>query len=96
MPTSYQVSLITKAGIDSKQVEKKFNMALDWFRFNPTFWIIYTSKDAETWNRRLSVFVRPGGTLFICKLDVSDRKGLIPREFWEWLEKDRAKSPKAS
>ena len=94
MPTYYQVLLIPKPGVDPRKVEKKFNLALDWFRFTPNFWIIYTTRDAEAWTGRLTEFVRPEGTLFICKLDLSDQQGWMPTEFWEWVEKDRATSPK--
>jgi hypothetical protein len=31
--------------------------------------------------------VEPAGTLFICKLDISERQGWMPKKFWEWLKK---------
>jgi hypothetical protein len=95
MPSYYHVTIIPKSGVDPKRIEKKFNLARDWFRFNPTSWVIYTNKDADTWASRLKEFVQPGGKLFICKLDVSDRQGWLPKAFWDWLRKRQASQSEA-
>jgi hypothetical protein len=85
--------IIPKKDMDSKRIEKKFDLALDWFRFNSTCWIVYSSKDAETWYSRLKEFVNPGGKLFVCRLDPSDRQGWLPKPFWDWLkEKEHSAS----
>jgi hypothetical protein len=90
MPSYYHVLIFPKSGVDPKRIEKKFDLARDWFRFNSTNWVIETNKDADTWYARLKEFVQPGGNLFICKLDISDRQGWMPRTFWDWLRPRKA------
>lgn len=92
MPSFYHVMIIPRSGVDQAAVDKKFDLALDWFRFNRTNWIIFTNKDADIWFSRLREFVEPGGKLFICKLDVSDRQGWVSKKLWEWLGKDRSRT----
>jgi hypothetical protein len=85
----YQIYISRKSDVTAEDVEKKINLAVDWIRLSPSFWIVYTTSDADKWQARLRPFVEPGGRLFICKLDLSDRQGWAPQKFWEWLKKDR-------
>jgi hypothetical protein len=96
MPSYYHIMIIPKQGADRHDIEEAFNLALDWFRFHSTMWVIYTNKDAETWYHRLKGFVQPGGHLFVCKLDVSDRHGWLPRAFWDWVQERQTGESEAS
>jgi hypothetical protein len=39
----------------------------------------------------ISLLVRTAGSLFICKLDMSDRQGGLNEKFWEWVDKHNKK-----
>jgi hypothetical protein len=95
MASYYHVMIIPKSGVDPERIKKRFDLARDWFRFNSTSWVICTNKDADTWYSRLKEFVQPGGKLFICKLDISDRQGWMPRTFWDWLRQRQASQREA-
>lgn len=67
------------------------NLAVDWFRYGDSNWIVYTTSDAKKWYSRLQPFAEPGGHVLICKLDLSDRWGFMTKKLWEWLRKPRTK-----
>ena len=71
------------------QVEEKMNLAKDWFRYHDKVYIIYTTSDVDKWHARLGDLVKPDGSLFICRLDITDRNGWMKKNFWEWLKKPR-------
>lgn len=89
MSSYYSIYISTKKGTSVEDVEEKMNLALDWFRLNRTYWVVYTSSDANKWYERLQPFVKPGGNIFITKLDLTDRQGWISKEFWKWLKKEK-------
>ncbi|MCK4842204.1 MAG: hypothetical protein KAT04_10030 [Methylococcales bacterium] len=89
MASYYSIYISTKKGIDADKVEDKMDLALDWFRLNTSYWVVYTSSDANKWQERLQPLVEPGGNLFICRLDTTDRQGWISKEFWKWLKEKR-------
>jgi hypothetical protein len=81
----YQIFIAPKQGVSTDRVKKGMDLALDWFRIDPKTWIVYTTSTANKWQERLRPMVEPGGHLFICKLDISDRQGWMTPAFWEWL-----------
>jgi hypothetical protein len=70
-----------------EDVKTKMDLARDWYRITERVWVLYTTSDAERWYARLSPLVKDGGSVFICKLDTSDRQGWMGERFWEWLRK---------
>ena len=78
-----------KKEITQEMIEKKINLALDWFRYDDKVYIVYTTSDAKKWQARLLNFVKGGGKLFICELDLSNRSGWHTKSFWEWLKQER-------
>jgi hypothetical protein len=78
-----------KAGIAREDIEKKMNLAIDWYRYNDNAYIVYTTSDANKWQDRLLEFVKDEGGLFICELNTSNRSGFMTSSFWDWLEKKR-------
>jgi len=96
MPSYYHVMIIPKKSADPHDIEETFDLALDWFRFHSTMWVIYSNQDAEIWYHRLKEFVLPGGHLFVCRLDVSDRHGWLPTAFWDWVQERQADESEVS
>jgi hypothetical protein len=76
-----------------KSIEKTLRTALAWYRCDSNTWIICTVKDARIWYARLGKHVKPGGHVFISRLDVSDRAGWMPKAFWEWMALMKLKYP---
>jgi len=88
----YMVYLRAAKGQTLEKIAEKMNHALDWYRIDPTVWILYTTSDAEKWNSRLSPFVKGDGYLFVSRLDISDRQGWMSTDFWKWLRREDEKS----
>jgi hypothetical protein len=85
----YLIYISKRADVTAEQVQEKIDLAIDWFRIDPKNWIVYTTSDADKWQERLRQLVDPGGHLFICRLDLSNRQGWMVPKFWEWLRKRR-------
>ncbi len=75
--------------IPFKTLEQKMNLSYDWYRLGETLWIIYTTSDVDKWYSRLSPLVKNTGSLFICKLNVSQRQGWMKNSFWKWLRREK-------
>lgn len=57
-----------------------------WYRIADNAWVLHSHDDANTWYHRLRHLAHPGGRLFICRLDSSDRQGWMDKEFWKWVQ----------
>jgi hypothetical protein len=82
----YHIHISPRPGVTREQIESVLNRAIDWYRYDPKNWIVYTNSDAKTWYSRLQSLVEPEGYTLICKLDMSDRYGFMPKGTWEWIE----------
>lgn len=82
------VYVIVQDGKTVEELESKLNIALDWFRYNRGVYVLYTTTAAETWKERLIDLVKPDGALFIAPLDMTEFKGWMTKDFWEWIRKD--------
>ena len=74
---------------DPKTLESMFNNALDWVRYAPNCWIVWTSNDAAAWYERVRHHMIKADNVFICKLDLSENNGWLPKFVWDWLNKKR-------
>ena len=97
MRNLYQITLMPNSDTKDLSIRRKMDEADEWFRFGGYYWIILTDKDADFWANELVGFCQPDGTLFICRLDATDRQGWMTKQFWDWLgkrdadlEKDKA------
>ncbi len=86
-PRFYQITCYPRPGT-VQLVQRQINRAQDWYQFE-NVWIVYTNRDAAEWLQRLGPYVKTGGNVFICPIDLSDRQGWMPKSFWEWLKKPR-------
>lgn len=86
MADFYHIFIQPKKGVTTDEVEEKMNLAIDWFRFTRNVWIVYTTSDEDKWQRRLKPLVKPEGSLFICRLNISLRNGWMTRDFWDWIK----------
>jgi hypothetical protein len=71
------------------EMKPAFDRASDWMRYAPNCWIVLSSEDPQTWYERLKPFLGIGDHMFICALDITVRRGWLPKTTWEWINKKR-------
>jgi hypothetical protein len=86
----YHIYISPKSGVNQENIQEKMDLAIDWFHYHQRCWIVYTSSDADKWQRRLEPLVEPDGDLFICRLDMTDCQGWMDKEFWAWIKSKRS------
>ena len=75
---------------DTKQLEEKvFDKALDWVRYTPNCWIVWTSREPDDWFIRLRANVPRLESFFIVEINLENRRGWLPKWVWEWINKKR-------
>ena len=88
MSNFYHVFIQTKPGVSTQEVEQTMNKALDWFRYTPSVWYLFSSSTIDVWYERLRPLVEPDGALFICELNMDRRNGRMISAFWDWIKKN--------
>ena len=81
----YLVAVSANPGTDLLKVQKVLDAAHSWHRVTGTLWVICTNESSSVWTDRLTPFTRPSGSLFIGKLDPTDRQGWMSTAFWKWM-----------
>jgi hypothetical protein len=73
------------------EIETVLNQAKDWYRYAPNCWLIYTSIGPSKWQERIKQQVPwiTEQTYLICVADVTSRAGWLPRDTWDWINKNR-------
>lgn len=67
-----------------------FDKALDWARYAPNCWIVWTTSSAEQWYTRLQPHLTENDQLLISALDLKQEyAGWLPQAIWDWLSKNR-------
>lgn len=85
----FHIYMVPKQSVTKEQLNEKLNKALDWFRYAPNNYIVYSTSDEEKLYARFESLVKPEGSIFICKLDITSRQGWINKGLWTWLKKPR-------
>jgi hypothetical protein len=72
-------------------LEKVFNTALDWIRYDIHGWILYTSTELDIWRDRIhnSPLIKPQDTFFLCEFEKGKYSGYQTQTVWEFLNKPR-------
>ncbi|WP_168075015.1 hypothetical protein [Caulobacter sp. SSI4214] len=87
------VTLNTRGGeIDEAMLHARFDKALDWIKYAPNCWILYTTKDSKTWYERVRKVVGERAHIFVVEVNLKHRAGWLPKSVWAWIAKDRSKS----
>lgn len=63
-------------------------LAVDWFRYSPNTWLLWTDRSAQEWKDHLRnnpYFFNH--TFLLLGIDPSERQGWMPEEVWRWLNK---------
>ncbi len=72
-----------------KELEKVFDSALDWIRYAPNCWILWTTSSAGTWYERIKPHLGRNDKFIIYRLDPRERHGWHEEWIWERLDKTR-------
>jgi hypothetical protein len=84
------VGIHCKGRVPVAELEKTFSRALDWIRYDPHCWILYTSTELNIWRDRLrKVPELSAGEFLLCEIDEKTCTGWMVRDTWDWLQKDR-------
>lgn len=72
-------------------LKEQFDKALDWIRYAPNCWIVWTSRNPAQWFQRLQGLVGPKDNVFIVVIDLRSghRAGKLPDWAWEWINQVR-------
>jgi len=84
----YVIYIKRKSDVELEEVEKKMNLANDWFRVEENLWVVYSTSAPAKWHTRLSPLAKDEGRFFICKLDTTERQGWMGKSFWKWLRRE--------
>lgn len=78
-------------GRPAKEHELKpvFDLALDWVRYAPNCWIVYTTSTPQAWYERLKPKLHTHDSVFICELNLQNNFGSLHKFVWDWLNKKR-------
>jgi hypothetical protein len=66
-----------------------FDTALDWARYAPNCWILYTNISIQNWYNRIKKVVHKDDTIFIVEINFNNKQGFLPSDIWDWMNKDR-------
>lgn len=70
-----------------------FNQALDWIRYAPNCWIVWTTTDTLGWHNRIVPLITQADRVFICELNISNKQGWMDKFAWDWFNKPRNTFP---
>ena len=70
---------------DEAKLKSKFDLAIDWIRYSPEGWLIWSNSSRKKWTERLKGAVRKGDDFFIVEVNIARRGGVMPRAFWQFI-----------
>lgn len=86
------VGIHTTREVPVASLEKLFSTALDWIRYDPHCWILYSNSELSVWRDHIRKRLAQGDHFFLCEFEAipgSAYAGWMKPEIWEWLKKDR-------
>lgn len=75
----------------SAPLKEIFDTAIDWYRYAPNCWVIYTSRSVDKWYELLKPKIHKDDAMFICELTIENRQGWMEDDFWKWILKRLSK-----
>jgi hypothetical protein len=85
----YHIYITPNVGASIESIKTQMDLSPDWFKYGRNNWIIYSGTSIKKLMLRFKPLVEPNGQLFICELNISNRTGFMPKDFWEWVRKKR-------
>lgn len=66
-------------------LEAVFDDAEDWIQYAPGCWLLWTSRTAESWYKRLESTFGDKDYALIFRIELEEYSGLLPKFAWDWL-----------
>lgn len=84
---TYIVVATLRPGVAAEDVQRVFTWPVaSWYRIASNVWIVSLIDDVAILAAMLSPLVIPNGKLFLTKVDLAEKHGLMEQNFWTWLE----------
>jgi hypothetical protein len=82
---------ITPTVAQTEALQNTFNEAVDWMRYAPNCWILYTSQSPNTWTDKIRQTPGIPSTVLmvIVPIKAEEKWGLHQKWVWEWFDKKR-------
>ena len=77
---------------DYESIQATLDKAVDWVRYAPNCWLVWTSTSPQKWYARLKPHINDGDHLFICELNIDMRSGWMPKSFWDFIKSHQPSS----
>jgi hypothetical protein len=76
---------------DLSKIEEVFQPALDWIRYGPQSWVLYTTTELDTWRDRLRAcpVIKEADPFLLTEFKVGEYSGYQRQAFWDWIHKSR-------
>ena len=73
------------------ELEKIFNTAQDWVRYDMHCWLLYTTTELDVWRDRIrkSPAIKEKDSFFLCEFELGKHSGYQTKMVWDWLHKPR-------
>jgi len=77
----------------TKELESLFNTALDWMRYAPNCWILWTTNNPETWAGYIKHHLGAKDEVIIAEINLAkagdNYYGWEDKWIWDWIQKQR-------
>jgi hypothetical protein len=75
--------------VPEEQLTKLFDTSLDWIKYAPNCWILWTTTSPQDWHPYIRRVLHEDDIFLICELNMENRQGWLPRRIWDWIRKER-------
>lgn len=83
----YSISYdLKKPGQDYSELIKSIKSFGTWAKPCESYWLISTSIDAKEIFAKLKPYIDANDSIFITRIDLSDRAGWLSQELWNWMK----------
>jgi hypothetical protein len=79
-----------KAKID--ELKPVFNKAIDWYRYAPNCWIVWTTTDTEGWYARLQPLISDDDSMLIIPFKYEPVSGFASKAMWDFFKSHAEKT----
>ncbi len=78
---------------DLTKINPVLDIAVDWVRYAPQCWMLWTTSNAKVWHARLKPHLGANGGVLITEIDLSEPgenySGFMRKLVWDWIERHR-------
>jgi hypothetical protein len=76
-----------KGGSKIEELKPEFNKALDWYRYAPNCWVVWTTTNAEGWYARLKPLLTDKDSMLVIPFEYGPISGVASRGLWDFFKK---------